>query len=99
MLSRSAIPLLAFLVVMLLCVSSIGLVPVGQGSFSAVRGPVSALRARRAAIMLLYWIKAIAFCVSSKPIIPIRKFEQQELFVHPDSGICLSLPQICMLQC
>jgi hypothetical protein len=55
--SRLAFMLLALVVAALVCASSIWLLPVGQGPFSAVHGPTSYLQAQRVAARVFSGIR------------------------------------------
>ena len=57
MLPRLALILLVVFLALLVCASSIWLLPAGQGSFSAVHGPTSHLVARRNAARVLLSIR------------------------------------------
>lgn len=61
-----ALVLLALVIALLVCFSSIWLVPDGQGPFSAVHGPISHLKAWRDSVRVLSSIRlllVVAFCV------------------------------------
>jgi hypothetical protein len=99
MMSRTAFAFFAVLVVMIVCMSSIWLVPTGQGSFSASHGPISALRARQAALRLMNWISAIVSTVAGSAPIYIARFCRRGRAESKLQEIPYSLSLVCTLQC
>lgn len=99
MLARPTISVFVLVVMVLVCVSSICLVPAGQGPFSAAHGPVTALRARRAAFRLMYWISALVAAVVGfeTASVWLSGWRERTFDKVPETPHHLSL--ICTLQC
>jgi len=51
--------LIPLLIIASVCITSLGLVPMGAGPYTAVHGPLSALRAQRAFLLLAYAVAAM----------------------------------------
>lgn len=99
MYSRFAFAVFAVLVVVIICASSIWLVPAGQGPFSASHGPVSALRARRAALRLMNWISALVSFVLGSAAIGIGSAGRRERAELTIREIAPPVSLFCPLQC
>ena len=96
--SRLAWMLLALLVALLVCASSIWLLPAGQGPFSAVHGPASHLTPRRTAARVFSGIRLML--VAALLAVPANAFpagRTEILGSAPAPPNRLSL--ICVLSC
>ena len=89
------------LVMALVCASSIWLIPVGHGPFPAVYGPMSALRAHRAALLLLYSISAIFAAMIGFALASLFSADRRKQSVHPaPTTLSLTgLSLVCVFRC
>jgi hypothetical protein len=59
---RGLIPLF---IIASVCITSLGLVPMGAGPYTAVHGPVTALRAQRAFLLLAYAVASVLWLAAA----------------------------------
>ena len=97
--TRPAWMLLGIVLALLVCISSIWLLPAGEGSFSAVHGPTSPLLAWRSAIRVISCIRAILvfdLLLVAPPILWATKWLQ--LFAPPPLSNTDLLTLACVLR-
>jgi hypothetical protein len=57
--------LIPFVIIASVCITSLGLVPMGAGPYTAVHGPVTALRAQRAFLLLSFAVAAVLWLAAA----------------------------------
>jgi len=81
------------------CVASLALVPIGAGPYTAVHGPITALRAQRAILLLVFSVTSVLL------LGPARLFSRENPFVTFISAVgfvpqAVALrPVLCSLRC
>jgi hypothetical protein len=57
--------LFPFVIIVSVCIASLGLVPVGSGPYTAVHGPLSALRAQRGFLLLAFAVASVLWLAAA----------------------------------
>jgi len=57
--------LITLTIIASVCITSLGLVPMGAGPYTAVHGPVSALRAQRAFLLLAFAVASVLWLAAA----------------------------------
>jgi len=91
--------LITLTIIASVCIASIGLVPMGCGPYTAVHGPLSALRAQRAFLLLSFAIASLFWLAAAWVLSRFFSLGTLRLVVDPASEAagCSSLH--CSLRC